>query len=253
MTRVEELKLILNTIPIWLTSLAFGISMAQPSTFFVKQAATMNLKLNNFNIPPASVSCVGALAMIFTVTLYDRILVPFLRKTTGNERGLSILQRIGIGLIFSVVAFLVSALVEQKRRRVYAEKETISVFWLAPQFIILGVGDGFTLVGLQEYFYDQVPDSMRSLGIAFYLSIIGVGSYLSSFLITILEHVTEKSSGKSWIGKDLSNSRLDKFYWLLAAMNGLNLCVYVIVTRGYTYKNVDRDNVTNVGSGIEQL
>ncbi|THG23496.1 hypothetical protein TEA_011106 [Camellia sinensis var. sinensis] len=30
-----------------------------------------------------------------------------------------------------------------------------------PQFIILRIGDGFTLVGLQEYFYDQVPDSMN--------------------------------------------------------------------------------------------
>ncbi|PON49823.1 Proton-dependent oligopeptide transporter [Parasponia andersonii] len=258
-TRVEELKLILNTIPIWLTSLAFGITIAQPSTFFVKQAATMNLKLNDFKIPPASLASLGAIAMIISVTLYDRVLVPFLRKTTGNERGLSILRRIGIGLIFSVVAMLVAALVERKRLGVY-DKETMSVFWLAPQTIILGFGDGFTLVGLQEYFYDQVPDSMRSLGIALYLSIIGVGSYLSSFLIIVVDHVTEKSSGKSWIGKDMSSSRLDKFYWLLTAMNGLNLCVYMIVTRGYTYKNVDRDNVntlvdggSNIGNGVEQV
>ncbi|KAI9157653.1 hypothetical protein LWI28_025836 [Acer negundo] len=41
-TRVEEMKLVLNTIPIWLTSLTFGINVAQSSTFFVKQAATMN-------------------------------------------------------------------------------------------------------------------------------------------------------------------------------------------------------------------
>lgn len=44
----------------------------------------------------------------------------------------------------------------------------MSVFWLAPQFLIIGVADGFALVGLQEFFYDQVPDSMRSTGIALY-------------------------------------------------------------------------------------
>ncbi|THG18418.1 hypothetical protein TEA_023762 [Camellia sinensis var. sinensis] len=37
----------------------------------------------------------------------------------------------------------------------------MSVFWLAPEVIILGIGDGFTLVGLQEYFYDQVSNSMN--------------------------------------------------------------------------------------------
>ncbi|KAM6582330.1 hypothetical protein CsatB_009332 [Cannabis sativa] len=258
-TRVEELKLILNTIPVWLTSLAFGVTVSQSSTFFVKQAATMNLKLNeSFSIPPASVSSFGAIAMIISVTLYDRIIVPFLRRTTGNERGLSILNRIGIGLIFSLVAMLVSALVEQKRRGVEAEKGKLSVFWLVPQYVVLCAGDGFTLVGLQEYFYDQVPDSMRSLGIALYLSILGVGSYLSSFLISVVDHVTEKTSGKGWIGKDMSNSRLDKFYWLLVAINGVNLCLYVIVTRGYTYKNVDRDTEKNgvsgsVENGIEQI
>ncbi|XP_059666321.1 protein NRT1/ PTR FAMILY 5.6-like [Cornus florida] len=241
-TRVEELKLVLNMIPIWLTSLTFGVCVAQASTFFIKQSSTMNRKIgNNFEIPPASVYSLAAIGMIFSVTVYEKILVPILRRATGNERGIEILQRIGIGMIFPVASMATAALVESKRLRI-TNKESMSVFWLAPQFIILGIGDGFTLVGLQEYFYDQVPDSMRSLGIAFYLSVIGVGNFLSSFLITIVDHITEKG-GTSWFGKDLNRSRLDYFYWLLAAMNGLNLCIYVLLARKYTYKNVQKSVV----------
>lgn len=239
LTRVEELKLLLNMVPIWLTSLTNGVCLAQASTFFVKQAATMNLNItNNFKIPPATIFSLGAIAMLLSVTVYDKILVPILRKATGNERGMNILHRIGFGMVLSVISMSVAALVERKRLR-YADPKAMSVFWLAPQYMILGIGDALTLVGLQEYFYDQVPDSMRSLGIAFYLSVIGVGSFLSSFLIIAVDHVTEKT-GRSWFGKDLSGSRLDNFFWLLAAMNGLNLFVYWYLARGYTYKNVER-------------
>ncbi|CAK7325768.1 unnamed protein product [Dovyalis caffra] len=250
-TKVEEMKLILNMIPIWLTSLPFGICVVQTATFFVKQGATLDRKISpNFHIPPASIYSLGAVGMIISVTIYDKILVPTLRRATGNERGISILKRIGIGLIFSVVAMSVAALVERKRLKIanedinvlHREKNVelaMSVFWLAPQFLILGLGDGFTLVGLQEYFYDQVPDSMRSLGIAFYLSLLGGASFLSSFLITTVDHITEED-GKGWIGKDMNSSRLDNFYWLLAGINLVNLCVYVLLARRYTYKNVQR-------------
>ncbi|KAK1570816.1 hypothetical protein Q3G72_007460 [Acer saccharum] len=256
-TRVEEMKLVLNMIPIWLTSLTFGINVAQSSTFFVKQAATMNRQIgDNIIIPPASIYSIGAIAMIFSVTIYDKLLVPYLRRVTGDERGLTILQRIGIGLVFSVFAMVVSALVEMKRLKIVDQEIenrtktmlSMSVFWLAPQYTILGLGDAFTLVGLQEYFYDQVPDSMKSLGIAFYLSVIGLGSFLSSFLIIIVDHITGKTGDrKSWIGKDLNMSRLDNFFWLLAALNVLNLCVYVLLARKYTYKNVQGRVVQIVG------
>ncbi|KAF5742704.1 protein NRT1/ PTR FAMILY 5.6-like [Tripterygium wilfordii] len=247
-TKVEELKLVLNMIPIWLTSLMFGICLSQASTFFVKQGGTMNRKIGaNFMIPAASIYALAAVGTIISVITYDKILVPFLRKSTGNERGISILKRVGIGMVFSILSMAVAALVERERVRI-AEKEnpaviakkgslSMSVFWLVPQYMILGVADGFTLVGLQEYFYDQVPDSMRSLGLAFYLSVIGVGSFLSNFLITIADHVTGKS-GKSWFGKDLNTSRLDNFYWLLAVLTLLNLCAFVVIARRYQYKNV---------------
>lgn len=206
----------------------------------------MNRKIaNGFEIPPASIYALAAIGMIISVTLYEKVLVPLLRKMTGNERGINILQRIGIGMFFSIVTMVVSALVERKRLETVRQNAAMkvsnpmSVFWLAPQFVIIGFGDGFALVGLQEYFYDQVPDSMRSLGIAFYLSVIGAANFLSSILITVIDRVTEKS-GKSWFGKDLNSSRLDKFYWLLAGLVALNLCFYVLLARRYSYKNVQK-------------
>ncbi|KAJ6699535.1 OLIGOPEPTIDE TRANSPORTER-RELATED [Salix purpurea] len=244
-TKVEEMKLLLNLIPIWLATLPFGISIAQTTTFFIKQGTMLNRNIGNgFQIPPASVYAVAAIAMIVTVTIYEKILIPVVRRATGNERGIKILQRIGIGMLFSVATMVVSALVERKRLSVVAKDPvkgslSMSVFWLAPQFIIIGVGDAFTLVGLQEYFYDQVPDSMRSLGIAFYLSVIGASNFLSSLLITAVDHVAEKN-GKSWFGKDLNSSRLDNFYWLLAGMTAANLFVYVLLARRYSYKNVQK-------------
>ncbi|KAG8649376.1 hypothetical protein MANES_08G078700v8 [Manihot esculenta] len=244
-TKVEEMKLILNMIPIWLATLPFGICVAQAATFFIKQCTTMNREISNgFLIPPASIYALTAIGMIFSVTIYEKVLVPILRRVTGNERGIKILQRIGIGMLFSILTMVVSALVERKRLSVVEKNPmkgslSMSVFWLAPQFLIIGIGDGFTLVGLQEYFYDQVPDSMRSLGIAFYLSVIGAANFISSMLITIVDHVTEKY-GKSWFGKDLNGSRLDNFYWLLAAITAANMVTYVLLARRYSYKNVNR-------------
>lgn len=245
-TKVEEMKLVLNIIPIWIATLPFGVCVAQASTFFIKQGVTMDRKLGAFEIPPASIYSLAAIGMIVSVTVYEKVLVPILRRTTGNERGINILQRVGIGMSFSIATMVVAALVEKKRLGLVESdpskgSHSMSVFWLAPQFVIIGVGDGFSIVGLQEYFYDQVPDSMRSLGIAFYLSVIGASNFLSSLLITIVDRATENSeTGKSWFGKDLNSSRLDNFYWLLAAMTAVNSCLFVFLARRYSYKNVQK-------------
>ncbi|XP_010504184.1 PREDICTED: protein NRT1/ PTR FAMILY 5.7-like [Camelina sativa] len=244
-TKVEEVKLLINMIPIWFFTLAFGVCATQSGTLFIKQAMIMDRQIigTNFIVPPASLFSLVALSIIITVTIYERVLVPLLIRATGNERGISILQRIGTGMVFSLIAMIIAALVEKKRLD-YAKEHhmsktmTLSAIWLAPQFIVLGIADAFTLVGLQEYFYDQVPDSMRSLGIAFYLSVLGSASFANNLLITVSDHLAEEISGKGWFGKDLNSSRLDRFYWMLAALTGANMCFFVMVAMKYTYKSV---------------
>ncbi|XP_076937169.1 protein NRT1/ PTR FAMILY 5.6-like [Bidens hawaiensis] len=247
-TKVEETKLVVKVVPIWFVSLLFGVCIAQGGTFYVKQSSTMNRNINGFEIPPASIHAIAAFGMLLCIICYDKILVPILRRVTGKERGIPILQRVGIGMVFSIMGMVVAALVEKKRLMV-AEREynrvlSMSVFWLTPQYFIQGIGDAFTLVGLQEYFYEQVPDSMRSIGIALYSSVLGVANFYSSFLIIVVGRVTGRF-GSSWFGKDINSSRLDKFYWLLAIMSAVNFGIYILLTRKYDYKNVQRKEVVS--------
>eukprot|EP00250_Pteridium_aquilinum_P007446 c17158_g1_i1 orf=101-1948(+) len=247
-TQVEEVKLIVRIIPIWLTTIVYGMVVSQAGTFFVEQAATMDRKVGSlFTIPSASLLTFSSIAILLVVPIYDRALVPVARWFTGNERGLTLLQRLGVGIFLSVVCMVTAALVEARRLQVAAEygllddsSATIpmSVFWLVPQFLIAGMSDVFALVGEQEFFYDQVPDSMRSLGMSLYLCANGLASYLSSALISIVEIATSRGGNQSWIVDNLNRCRLDYFYWLLAVVFSLNFVVFLAFSWSYTYKVV---------------
>lgn len=248
-TQVEETKLVLTMVPIWVATLPFGMAAAQVSTFFIKQGSVMDRRLGpHFVLPPASIFALSAVAMIATVAVYDKVLVPSLRRATGGERGISILKRVGIGMAFAIVALAVAAVVERRRLGSPAPA-SVSVLWLVPQFALMGVGDGFALVGLQEYFYEQVPDNMRSLGIGLYLSVIGAGSFLSSLVITAADRVSSRGGRASWFAKDLNRSRLDLFYWLLACIGAVNLIFYALVAARYSYKAVKAGN--KVGDDVD--
>ena len=137
----------------------------------------------HFEIPAASLQCFTSLSILLLVPVYDRIFVPIARRLTGNERGINMLQRIGTGMFFSIISMIVSALIEIRRIEVAKDNGLIglpnvtiplSIFLLLPQYVLSGIADVFAMVGMQEYFYDQMPDTMKILGIVVNLSIVGV-------------------------------------------------------------------------------
>ncbi|KAI5062321.1 hypothetical protein GOP47_0022860 [Adiantum capillus-veneris] len=244
-TQVEEVKLVVKLLPVWLTTFAYGVVFAQTATFFVSQAATMDRAMGNFQIPQSTFQVFMTFTVLLLLPLYDRVFVSMARKLTGNERGITMLQRIGIGLFFSFLSMVAAALVEARRLRVASRnglldspKVTLpmSAFWIIPQYVLIGIADVFTLVGEQEFFYDQVPDSMRSLGMALYLSANGMGSFISNLLLTIVSATTGK---EPWfLASNLNRSRVDLFYWLLAVLSILNLMAFIVVAFFYEYKRV---------------
>ncbi|KAL0349422.1 UNVERIFIED_CONTAM: protein NRT1/ PTR FAMILY 5.4 [Sesamum angustifolium] len=246
--QVEELKLLLQLIPIWFSCLMFAVVTAQLGTYFTKQGSTMVRTITpTFHIPPASFQVFTGLTILVSVLLYERALVPIARAITGRPTGITILQRIGTGLVLSILAMAVAASVEAKRVNIARDNGLVdepksvvpmAIWWLVPQYVICGLADVFTVVGLQELFYDQMPVEMRSVGAAGYISVIGIGSFLSSGLICIVQGVSSRG-GREWLGDNINRANLEYFYWVLAALSALNFCGYVCLARRFVYKRAE--------------
>ncbi|KAK0577011.1 hypothetical protein LWI29_026597 [Acer saccharum] len=245
-TDIEEAKALLRLIPIWTTCLAYGMVFAQTITFFTKQGATMDRTIfPGFKIPAATLQLFIGIAIIIFIPIYDRVFVPLTRALTRFPSGITMLQRIGTGMVLSAICMIVAGFVELKRVEtaenyglIDKPNETIpmSVWWLVPQYLLLGLADVFTIVGLQEFFYDQVPKELRSLGVSLYLSVLGVGSLLSSVLVSAIDEVSSANGGVSWFASNLNQAHLDYFYWLLAGLSVVGFAVYLYFAKTYIYK-----------------
>ncbi|KAL9682629.1 hypothetical protein QQ045_014431 [Rhodiola kirilowii] len=198
----------------------------------------MNTQLSSsFHIPPASLQAIPYIMLIFIVPLYDTFFVPFARKFTGHESGIQPLHRIGFGLFFATFSMVAAALMERKRRNAAVNSgEILSIFWITPQFLIFGLSEMFTAVGLIEFFYKQSSKGMQSFLTAVTYCSYSLGFYFSSLLVSLVNKMTSKSSNQGWLGQnDLNKDRLDLFYWLLAALSLVNFLNYLFWSKWYSY------------------
>ncbi|CAM6081549.1 unnamed protein product [Calypogeia fissa] len=254
-TQVEEVKLLIRLLPIWVTSIVFATVYAQMSTLFVEQGGVMDRRVGpHFTVGAATMTIFDTIAVLIWVPIYDRILVPFVRRTTGDVRGFTQLQRMGIGLVISIFAMVAAAVVEIERLKVARQKGLVddgnavplSVFWQIPQYFFIGAAEVFFFIGQIEFFYDQSPDSMRSFGSALSLTTVALGNYLSSLLVTIIGDITQHNGKVGWIPDNLNKGHLDYFFWLLAVLSVLNFLAYLVFARWFTYKKIDRSKIVDI-------
>ncbi|KAM0863063.1 hypothetical protein ACQ4PT_044830 [Festuca glaucescens] len=148
-------------------------------------------------------------------------------------------------MALAVAALVIAALVEMRRLSTAMEAGVVdqpdatvpmSLWWIMPQYVLIGAADVFTMVGMQEFFYDQMPSAFKSLGLALYLSVLGVGSFMSSFLIWVIDGLTKKGGGTSWLADNLNRGHLDYFYLLIAALTALELLAFLYFSASYAYK-----------------
>ncbi|XP_022761778.1 protein NRT1/ PTR FAMILY 3.1-like [Durio zibethinus] len=247
--RVEELKTIIRILPIWAAGILHVASSSHQQSFTIQQAQTMDRHLSkSFEIPPASLSIFGILTMLFGLVLYERLFVPFARRFTGNPKGVTCLQRMGIGFGVNILTTLVASFVEMKRKSVAGNHNLlddpkaiipISVFWLVPQFCLNGVAEVFMSVGHLEFLYDQSPESMRSTAAALYWTAIAIGDYIGTLLVSLVHKYTGQK--RNWLpNRNLNRGRLEYYYWLVSGIQVVNLIYYIICARLYTYKPLEQ-------------
>lgn len=264
--QVEEVKCVARVFPIWMAGLIYYIVLVQMQTYVVFQALQSDRRLRNtstFKIPAASYAVFQMLSMTIWIPIYDRIIVPFLQKITKKEAGITVLQKMGIGLFIAVFTMLVSALVETRRRNVVFSHPTLgietrrgeisamSANWLIPQLALAGLSEAFAVIAQVEFFYKQFPENMRSFAGSFLFCGFALASYISSFLISVVHKTTRTSDTENWLAEDLNKGRLDYFYYLVAALEVLNLGYFLICAKWYKYKGTQNDH--NIEIALEKL
>lgn len=254
---VEQVKLLLCVVPIFACTIVFNTILAQLQTFSVQQGSAMDTRLAaSFHVPPASLQAIPYIMLVALVPAYEAAFVPAMRRVTGVATGITPLQRIGVGLFAVTFSMVAAALVEARRRHAAAADgggRLLSIFWIAPQFLVFGLSEMFTAVGLIEFFYKQSLAGMQAFLTSMTYCSYSFGFYLSSVLVSLVNRITSSSTSTAgnggWLANnDLNKDRLDLFYWLLAALSILNFFNYLFWARWYS-KSVETVQVVGVGSG----
>ncbi|XP_052187933.1 protein NRT1/ PTR FAMILY 2.13 [Diospyros lotus] len=242
--QVEEVKCLLKIVPVWASGIISFTAMAQQATFTISQALKTDRHLGpHFQIPPGSLMVISMITVGLWLPFYDRIVVPTLGKLTGLEGGITLLQRIGIGIVFSIVSMIVAGFIEQMRRASAISHgrpdgiAPISVLWLAPQLSIMGFAEAFNIIGQIEFYYKEFPENMSSVANSLFFCTIAGANYLSSLMIAIVHGTTGGHDRPDWLTADINSGRVDYFYFLIAGLGIVNLVYFLVVSRAYRYKD----------------
>ncbi|XP_016437735.1 protein NRT1/ PTR FAMILY 7.3 [Nicotiana tabacum] len=242
-SQIEEVKCILRLLPIWLCTILYSVVFTQMASLFVEQGAAMKTTVSGFHIPPASMSSFDILSVAAFIFIYRRVLDPLVaRLKKSAPKGLTELQRMGVGLIIAIMAMVAAGIVEHFRLK-SADKDcssctnssSLSIFWQVPQYVLIGASEVFMYVGQLEFFNGQAPDGLKSFGSALCMTSISLGNYVSSLLVSIVMKISTTDKMPGWIPGNLNKGHLDRFYFLLAALTAADFLVYLICAKWYKY------------------
>ncbi|KAL3616537.1 hypothetical protein CASFOL_039927 [Castilleja foliolosa] len=231
-TQVEEVKCVLRLLPIWFCAIVTSVVFVQVLSLFVEQGSAMNTKISSsFHIAPASMTAFDIISTSTFIISYEKVIVPFYIKLTKKEpRAPSELQRMGIGMVIAIIGMIVAGLVEQCRLKYADEGEmsSLSIFWQVPQYVLVGVSEAFIYVAQWEFFANQIPEGLKSIGLGMSMSSSALGSFLCSIILTVVMKITAKDGKPGWISPNLNEGHMDRFFFLSAALVAFDLVVFVV-------------------------
>ncbi|CAI9779250.1 unnamed protein product [Fraxinus pennsylvanica] len=222
-TQVEETKIAIRMFPMWMTFIICGLVTSIGYSYFLIQANNLNPKLAFFKLP-----------FLFLPMLHN-IVKPLLEKT---NKYFTPQEGIGMAMICSVLCCITAALVEARRLHIVIshglldkpeERIPMSVLWLAPQFFLLAGLESFFERSVKRLFSDKIPPSSRKYLNYFTDGIFGLGIMGGVLSVYLAGKLSERGGKPNWFQDTLNRSRLDNYYWTLAALGAANFLLYILV------------------------
>lgn len=139
----------------------------QQGSRWIFQATRMNGDLGFYTVQPDQMIVLNPIFAILTLPICDYVIYPLLSKIKIK----SLLQKMTIGGMLAVVAFIIAAFIEMK-----IQKDFVTVFWLAPQYLILALSENFLYVSHLSFAYNEASKQMKSVMMSSVYLVIAIGN-----------------------------------------------------------------------------
>ncbi|KAL3839416.1 hypothetical protein ACJIZ3_024007 [Penstemon smallii] len=242
-SEVEEAKIAVRMVPMWLTFIICGIVSSIGNTYFLEQANNMNRKIGTWNVPLPILLLFFKSAKLF----FDFCATKYL--STPNEHAPP--KGIAMGMVFSILCCITAARMETRRLNVIRNHDLLDkpdedipmrIYWLLFQFFLLAGLDSYFKKSVVKFYEVQAPESMRNYLEYLTNAVNGLGFICSVLSVYVVGKISERGGRPNWFQFTLNRSRLDRYYWVLAGLSSVNLLVFILVALCYRYKNRDAQN-----------
>ncbi|KAM7279342.1 hypothetical protein ACFE04_006476 [Oxalis oulophora] len=93
-----------------------------------------------------------------------------------------------------------------------------------------------------EFYYQQLPENMRSVAGALYFCGMATASYVDGVLVSSVHEKTKGGLG-DWLAEDLNKGKLEYYYYLVASLGAFNFVYFLVCAYWYRYKGDGESNV----------
>ncbi|TKY65877.1 NRT1/ PTR FAMILY 5.5 [Spatholobus suberectus] len=237
-------------IPLWMNFAMCGVVASIGSTYFMEQGNQMNPYLGKLKLPIFTLLVFHKLAE----SLFSFICGKVRDKTHEDRRKYVAPVGMGVAMLCSILCCITAAAVERRRLDVVRrhglmeklkDEYTIpmTMFWLIPQYVFLSALHGISSCCSPRFFFDQVPESLKNYLITITLGVTGAGIMGSVATVYAVGKASEIGGNPSWFQDTINKSRLDNYYWSLAALSFINLVLYTLVALQFRYRDSTKSEI----------
>jgi len=156
---------------------------------------------SNFEIPAGSYSLFLIIASLIWIIIYDRVLIPLASKIRGKPMSIGPKRRMGIGLFFNFLQLVVAAIFETIRRKEATKEGYLNDTHGVLKMSAMWLAPSLCLAGIAEAF-----------------NVIGQNEFYYK---------------EGWMSDNINKGHFDKYLWVIAGINVLNLLYYLVCSWAY--------------------